>query len=136
MKEIQDPALQDELDFLETIRTVEKPLFPNDAKEGSHGMEETDRMAEEANEKKRKHEEEEKGEVEKNEGGDEAKVRKVEGNEEDAGNGGKCVVCWDADKSVLFLPCRHLCACKACSDKSSDCPLCRQPILEKTSVFV
>jgi hypothetical protein len=47
-----------------------------------------------------------------------------------------CVVCWSEKKSVLFLPCRHMCSCKACGDKTTECPLCRATIQQRTDVFV
>ena len=48
-----------------------------------------------------------------------------------------CVVCQERDKSVVLLPCRHLCLCEACSghDDLAHCPLCRRPIAHRISVF-
>ena len=48
-----------------------------------------------------------------------------------------CVVCQEKDKSVVLLPCRHLCLCEICSshDDLSHCPLCRRPIAHRISVF-
>mmetsp|Transcript_126399 Transcript_126399/g.223914 ORF Transcript_126399/g.223914 Transcript_126399/m.223914 type:complete len:383 (-) Transcript_126399:63-1211(-) len=39
-----------------------------------------------------------------------------------------CVVCSEQRKSVLFMPCRHLCTCEHCAVKLSACPICRAPI--------
>jgi hypothetical protein len=42
-----------------------------------------------------------------------------------------CVICLDAPKDVVLLPCRHLCSCMACLDvlmaalEPPLCPLCR-----------
>lgn len=51
-----------------------------------------------------------------------------------------CVVCADKAKSVILLPCRHLCLCAACRSaiitRDNCCPICRQPIMETLSVFV
>lgn len=54
----------------------------------------------------------------------------------DQETGGKCVICWSEEKTMLFLPCKHLCSCKNCSDRTTECPLCRQPIESKTHVYV
>eukprot|EP00811_Abedinium_folium_P002432 NODE_12230_length_1237_cov_10.014414.p1 GENE.NODE_12230_length_1237_cov_10.014414~~NODE_12230_length_1237_cov_10.014414.p1 ORF type:complete len:175 (-),score=33.94 NODE_12230_length_1237_cov_10.014414:286-810(-) len=39
-----------------------------------------------------------------------------------------CVICSELEKTVVFLPCRHLCACKSCAEQVSLCPICRAPI--------
>lgn len=48
-----------------------------------------------------------------------------------------CVICQEREKSVVLLPCRHLCLCDTCSlhDALDMCPLCREPIAHKISVF-
>lgn len=48
-----------------------------------------------------------------------------------------CVICHEEQKSVLFLPCRHLCVCRQCSDieQVTKCPLCRHAIEEKLHVY-
>jgi serine/threonine protein kinase len=48
-----------------------------------------------------------------------------------------CVVCEDAQKSVLLLPCKHICMCECCAGGVQDCPICRVPIEEViTGVYV
>lgn len=42
-----------------------------------------------------------------------------------------CVVCSEAAKAILFMPCRHLCACESCSRKLVECPICRTAIEEQ-----
>ena len=48
-----------------------------------------------------------------------------------------CVVCREAQKGVLLMPCRHLCLCKDCGYRVElkRCPLCREEISERISVF-
>lgn len=43
-----------------------------------------------------------------------------------------CVVCRDAEKAVLFKPCRHLCVCEACRGRLRPyrCPICQEPVRE------
>jgi len=42
-----------------------------------------------------------------------------------------CVVCSELEKTVLFMPCRHLCTCEACASQLVVCPICRAQISEK-----
>uniref|UniRef100_A0A0D3HMT1 RING-type domain-containing protein n=1 Tax=Oryza barthii TaxID=65489 RepID=A0A0D3HMT1_9ORYZ len=35
-----------------------------------------------------------------------------------------CKSCGEGDATVLLLPCRHLCLCKACEPKLDACPVC------------
>ena len=41
-----------------------------------------------------------------------------------------CCVCQDAEKDVLFLPCKHICVCGGCRSKlvPGRCPVCKQDI--------
>mmetsp|Transcript_30230 Transcript_30230/g.39855 ORF Transcript_30230/g.39855 Transcript_30230/m.39855 type:complete len:367 (-) Transcript_30230:210-1310(-) len=39
-----------------------------------------------------------------------------------------CCVCWEARKSVLVFPCRHLCLCDNCEIQLEKCPICRTAI--------
>ena len=52
----------------------------------------------------------------------------------------ECVVCNElTDDRVLFMPCKHICACKACGDKiwaaNRECPMCRRRIQRRVVVF-
>jgi hypothetical protein len=51
-----------------------------------------------------------------------------------------CVVCFDAPKDYLVLPCKHLCVCGECAEQLTKtrtpmCPVCRGPIRETMKVF-
>ena len=48
-----------------------------------------------------------------------------------------CVVCCSAEKSIVLLPCRHMCLCGPCSEHEgmTACPLCRRAIINRFSVF-
>ena len=48
-----------------------------------------------------------------------------------------CVICRESTKEVLIMPCRHLCVCKDCGHRVEleRCPLCREAIAERISVF-
>lgn len=43
-----------------------------------------------------------------------------------------CNNCKSRSSCVMFLPCRHLCSCKACEAFLQDCPVCRMP--KKSSI--
>ena len=51
-----------------------------------------------------------------------------------------CVVCFDAPKDHILVPCYHLCVCEACAnlltqmDKPT-CPICRTAIQQTNRVF-
>lgn len=47
----------------------------------------------------------------------------------------ECVICFDLQCDVIFLPCGHLCCCSTCADKVfAGCPMCRSPIERKVRV--
>ena len=48
------------------------------------------------------------------------------GGTADSGRGdAECVVCLEAAKEVLLLPCRHMCVCSTCLTHIDKCPVCR-----------
>lgn len=48
-----------------------------------------------------------------------------------------CIICHDREKSVILMPCRHLCLCLECSNHSAvnSCPKCRTVISTKIIVY-
>jgi len=51
----------------------------------------------------------------------------------------RCVVCLEAEKTHVFIPCGHLCACAKCSTElmktEGTCPMCRRQIQSKVRVY-
>lgn len=48
----------------------------------------------------------------------------------------ECVVCMDKSTDVIFLNCGHVCTCKDCSIKVQECPLCREPIVQRVKLMI
>jgi len=48
-----------------------------------------------------------------------------------------CCICFEVAKTVVFLPCKHYCACERCafSELVQQCPLCRCDITEKLTMY-
>jgi hypothetical protein len=51
-----------------------------------------------------------------------------------------CVVCFDAPKEYIIVPCGHICVCARCAEQLTKtrtpmCPVCRGPIRETMKVF-
>jgi hypothetical protein len=48
-----------------------------------------------------------------------------------------CVICLDANKSMAFTPCGHLCCCKKCGmlETLKTCPICRITIKNRQTIF-
>eukprot|EP00929_Paragymnodinium_shiwhaense_P070634 TRINITY_DN35778_c0_g1_i1.p1 TRINITY_DN35778_c0_g1~~TRINITY_DN35778_c0_g1_i1.p1 ORF type:complete len:383 (+),score=63.10 TRINITY_DN35778_c0_g1_i1:101-1249(+) len=46
-----------------------------------------------------------------------------------------CVVCLDRVASTVLLRCRHLVCCEKCASKVRDCPVCRQPVQSRLTIF-
>jgi len=47
-----------------------------------------------------------------------------------------CVVCLEAPREILLMPCRHVCCCKACADRLEHCPMCRARKADFAKVFL
>lgn len=43
-----------------------------------------------------------------------------------------CCVCYERERTIILLPCSHMCLCSTCSMKLKDkiCPLCRKEITD------
>jgi len=52
-------------------------------------------------------------------------------------NDSLCVVCLEEKKTIVYLPCFHMCTCTNCGLKEllTKCPICRKPIDCKQKVF-
>jgi hypothetical protein len=42
----------------------------------------------------------------------------------------ECAVCYDAPKSMVFVPCGHFYTCATCSKKCDKCPICRVSVTQ------
>lgn len=52
----------------------------------------------------------------------------------------ECIVCYDAPKETVFLPCGHIASCEKCTraligSPSPNCPVCRQPIISFVRMY-
>ncbi len=47
----------------------------------------------------------------------------------------ECVVCIDAPRSTVLLPCGHVCMCSDCIGTTQSCPICRTAIESAMKVF-
>lgn len=71
---------------------------------------------------------------ENNEYHDECERSSVNGNIND-----RCVICRDRRKTVLLMPCRHLCLCHRCATNLNNyrtvCPLCRKTYINTIQIY-
>lgn len=71
----------------------------------------------------------------------ESKSNRLAAEEDTTDNGmpGLCVICQDQLKSIVLMPCRHLCLCKGCHTQLKRyrhaCPVCRQPFVQTIQVY-
>ena len=80
---------------------------------------------------KKKQEEEAAAALLKKKKEEEEKARLILSNSNDT-----CCICLDGKKSVVLLPCRHLCLCEKCNSPSlKKCPICRSTIESRMVVF-
>jgi len=65
---------------------------------------------------------------------------KVEDKEQDKpidpyNNPDECVICMEANRAVVNIPCGHMCSCEDCAALTKTCPICRVPIQDVLKVF-
>ena len=48
----------------------------------------------------------------------------------------KCVICFDDERQVVFLPCSHFLVCENCADLLRECPVCKEPIVSRVRAVV
>ena len=50
-----------------------------------------------------------------------------------------CIICMEAERTHLFVPCGHRCVCEACAalvmSENSECPMCRVPAIHIVKVY-
>lgn len=46
-----------------------------------------------------------------------------------------CSICYENDRNVVFIPCKHFISCNKCTVGLKKCPYCRNVILEKIRIF-
>eukprot|EP01125_Pyxidicula_operculata_P009026 TRINITY_DN2980_c0_g1_i7.p1 TRINITY_DN2980_c0_g1~~TRINITY_DN2980_c0_g1_i7.p1 ORF type:complete len:288 (+),score=64.56 TRINITY_DN2980_c0_g1_i7:211-1074(+) len=50
-------------------------------------------------------------------------------------NPNECVVCMDAPRTVVNIPCGHMVCCEACGNLVKTCPICRSAVSDILKVF-
>lgn len=49
----------------------------------------------------------------------------IEEEEKKEENNGKCICCYENEKTHIFKECGHFCICENCSKNVDNCPICR-----------
>ena len=47
-----------------------------------------------------------------------------------------CNICFDGEKTIMFLPCNHISCCMNCSEQLIKCPICNVKIKKKINFFL
>ena len=50
-------------------------------------------------------------------------------------NSNACVICCEADRDALYMPCKHNTACVKCSKNLKECPICRRKIDDFIKIY-
>ena len=50
--------------------------------------------------------------------------------------GAECIICLDGPRTIVLLPCKHLCLCKKCYAKSAilTCPICATEVVDMMDI--
>ena len=48
----------------------------------------------------------------------------------------ECVICFEAKRTVVLLPCKHCCLCSTCALNATECPLCREEVKDTLEIYV
>ena len=46
-----------------------------------------------------------------------------------------CKICREKDRTVVFLPCGHMCSCEPCAERLRKCPICNILIRATVKAF-
>ncbi|CAE7540925.1 rngB [Symbiodinium natans] len=55
---------------------------------------------------------------------------------EEAVSDRSCIACLDRLANTVLLRCRHLCVCDGCARKLTHCPVCRQTVRDRLTVYM
>ncbi|XP_065347306.1 uncharacterized protein LOC135944363 isoform X2 [Cloeon dipterum] len=47
-----------------------------------------------------------------------------------------CCICLDERRSIAFIPCKHMVCCATCSNSVTNCPVCRNKISERITIYL
>ena len=46
-----------------------------------------------------------------------------------------CIICWDQERAMLCLPCKHMQLCEECSKSCPNCPSCRAHVQQYLKIY-
>ncbi|AKN80645.1 Inhibitor of apoptosis 2 [Perigonia lusca single nucleopolyhedrovirus] len=47
-----------------------------------------------------------------------------------------CKICFENERNICFLPCRHVAVCKICAERCQACCMCRQLVKHKIEIYL
>lgn len=50
-------------------------------------------------------------------------------------NNNGCIICCEAERDALYMPCKHNTACIKCSKNLKECPICRVKIEDYIKIY-
>jgi hypothetical protein len=65
-------------------------------------------------------------------------VEKLKQEIEKEKDGKLCAICQDRPKTIVLLPCNHMCLCRQCLDRKKwkECPICRKRVESNMEIYV